>query len=231
MKAVVSEIMQNKLFYTLNLVLIVFVLFFLILFTRAEGFIWLNQFHTKSLNLVFEAITFLGDGLFIIVTALVLFFFKKTRNLAFIIILSYLSSGLFAQLIKNMIIAPRPSVYFRMYHHQYYLDTFAHSRIGFKSFPSGHTASFFALATVLSGYFKKRYICWCLLILSMMVGYSRVYLAHHFLIDVCVGAIIGLVFGVLSLVWYKTILATPQVINKLRTRKFFEALEPNHSLN
>jgi undecaprenyl-diphosphatase len=34
-----------------------------------------------------------------------------------------------------------------------------------------------------------------------VAGYSRIYLAHHFLIDVFVGAIIGILFGSLSVIW------------------------------
>ncbi|WP_366186533.1 phosphatase PAP2 family protein [Flavobacterium ovatum] len=193
----------------------------LCLFSRAEGFIWLNQFHTGSLDSVFENITFLGDGWFIIISSLViLLFLKQHRNLAFIILISYISSGLFAQIIKNIITSPRPSVYFEMHHYLYYLDTFATSRIGFNSFPSGHTASFFALATVLSGYCEKRYVCVLLLALSALVGYSRIYLAHHFLIDVCAGAVIGIVFGALSIVWFDLVISNSRVKNKLLFFKY-----------
>jgi undecaprenyl-diphosphatase len=133
--------------------------------------------------------------------------------------LSKNSSGIFAQIIKNIIAAPRPKVFFELHHYKYYLDTFASSRIGFNSFPSGHTASFFALATVLSNYCKKRYVCISLLLLSILVGYSRIYLAHHFLMDVFVGALIGVIFGSLSVIWFNKIIENPTVKRKINSLK------------
>lgn len=220
MNSFLKVITQNSFFYSLNLVIITTVILLLCSFSQADGFMWLNQFHTTILNLIFESITFLGDGWFIIVSAVfILLFVKKHRNLAFIILLSYISSGLFAQIIKNIIAAPRPKVYFELHHYQYYLDTFASSRIGFNSFPSGHTASFFALATVLSNYCKRRYICISLLVLSILVGYSRIYLAHHFLMDVFAGALIGVLFGSLSVIWFNKIIENPVIKKKIDSLK------------
>lgn len=218
MNSILKVIAQNSFFYSLNLLLISAVVLLLCSFSQAEGFMWLNQFHTVLLNFIFESITFLGDGWFIIVSSVfILLFVKKHRKLAFIILLSYISSGIFAQIIKNIIAAPRPKVYFELHHYKYYLDTFASSRIGFNSFPSGHTASFFALATVLSNYCKRRYICISVLILSILVGYSRIYLAHHFLMDVFVGAVIGVIFGSLSVVWFNKIIENPFVKKKINS--------------
>lgn len=220
MNSFLKVITQNSFFYSLNLVLIATISFLLCSFSQAEGFIWLNQFHTAILNFIFESITFLGDGWFIIVSSVfILLFIKKHRKLAFIILLSYISSGIFAQIIKNIIAAPRPKVFFELHHYKYYLDTFASSRIGFNSFPSGHTASFFALATVLSNYCKKRYVCISLLLLSILVGYSRIYLAHHFLMDVFVGALIGVIFGSLSVIWFNKIIENPTVKRKINSLK------------
>ena len=220
MNSILKVITQNSFFYGLNLVLIAASISLLCSFSQADGFMWLNQFHNVILNLTFERITFLGDGWFIIVSSVfILVFVKKHRKLAFIILLSYISSGIFAQIIKNIIIAPRPKVYFELHHYRYYLDTFASSRIGFNSFPSGHTASFFALATVLSNYCKRRYVCISLLILSILVGYSRIYLAHHFLMDVFVGAVIGVVFGSLSVIWFNKIIENPIVKKKIDSFK------------
>ena len=61
------------------------------------------------------------------------------------------------------------------------------------SFPSGHTASSFAAAASLAvaypGYAPL------LLSLSTAVGFSRIYLGHHYPSDVAAGAIVGLAFG------------------------------------
>lgn len=227
----IDIIKQNRFFYSLNLVLIILIALVLSLSKRVDGFIWLNQFHTNFLNFIFERITFLGDGWISIIIALYLAIFsKKHKKVGLIIIVAYLSSGIFSQIIKNFVFAPRPKVYFEMHHLKYYLDTFETCRIGFKSFPSGHTASFFALATVLSKYCKKREICFFLTLLSTVVGYTRIYLGHHFLIDVFFGAIIGIVFGTFSIVWVEKIKQAPIFTYRLKIfkkRKSFPS--PNFS--
>lgn len=63
------------------------------------------------------------------------------------------------------------------------------------SFPSGHTATTFALAAVLAWHLPG----WAppLLALAAAVGYSRVYVGVHFLSDVLAAAAIGLGSGLL----------------------------------
>ena len=214
MKTFLKKLSKNGFFYSYNILILSVMTIFLLIFSRADGFIWLNQIHNWPLNFFFDKITFLGDGIFIIIVSLIiLLFIKKHTKLAFIILLSYISSGLFVQIIKGTITAPRPSVYFEMHHYNYYLDVFATSRKGLSSFPSGHTASFLAFATVLAGYCKRKFVCILSFLLSVLIGYSRIYLANHFLIDVFAGAIIGVTFGLLSEIWVDLI------ISKLRRRK------------
>lgn len=220
MNSILKFINKNGFFYSVNFLLGLVIVLFLFVFSRTDGFIWLNQYHTYFLNHFFESITNLGDGLFIILTAVVLFFTKKRhKRLAYLIIFSYISSGLFVQILKNLIDAPRPCLYFEMHHFNYYLNVFATSRTGFSSFPSGHTASFFAFATVISCYFKKRYVCLSMLAMSTLVGFSRVYLAHHFPIDVFAGAIIGVVFGTLTYVWFVKFKINKFIRKRLRKLK------------
>ncbi len=211
-----KTIAQNRFFYTLNLILLCVVAFFLITVSKANGFMWLNQYHTAILTDLLEKSTFLGDGWFNILLPIFIFSFaKKHRSLALFILLAYASSGIFCQILKNIITAPRPVVYFEIHNIQFQLDTFATCRVGFASFPSGHTASIFALATTLAIYFKNNYVTLAVFIMSMVVGYSRIYLAHHFLIDTCFGAIFGLVFATFSPIWGLKILALPKVKDKI----------------
>ena len=206
MNSILNIAHKNSLFYKTSVLLIGVVLFFLCFFSKSEGFIFLNRFHTKTLNIFFQNITFFGDGIFIIfVSLMILIFLKKHRKLAFLLLLAYLVSGVFAQIFKLFISAPRPSVYFEMHHYKYYLDTFANSRVGFRSFPSGHSASAFAMATIFSIYSNRKYVCIFSLVFGILVGYSRIYLAHHFLIDVLGGVFIGILSGSLSVIWYDAV--------------------------
>lgn len=206
MNTVFNIVYKNSLFYKNGLLLMGIIGFFLCCFSKSEGFVFLNSFHTKTLTVFFQNITFLGDGVFtLFVSVIILLFFKKHRKLAFLLVLAYLVSGVFAQIFKSLISSPRPSVYFEMHHYKYYLDTFINSRIGFRSFPSGHSASAFAMATIFSIYVNRKYVCIFSLVFGVLVGYSRIYLAHHFLIDVFGGVFIGIVSGSLSVIWYDAV--------------------------
>jgi membrane-associated phospholipid phosphatase len=59
------------------------------------------------------------------------------------------------------------------------------------SFPSGHTASTFNTATLLSLYYPKWYIIVPSFIYAGSVGYSRMYLGVHYPSDVLAGAVLG----------------------------------------
>ena len=204
MKTLLKIINKNSFFYSSCLALTIACMFFLIFYSKADTFIIMNGFHTSLLTIIFQIITFCGDGLFIIIVfTIIMISFKKHRDLGIILLISYLSSGLLSQVIKQFVTSPRPSVYFESLHYAYYLDTFSNCRIGFRSFPSGHTASAFAMVTVLTSYFKKRHVWALCLLFAVAIGYSRIYLAHHFLIDVLVGALIGVLSGTLSVIWFK----------------------------
>jgi len=71
------------------------------------------------------------------------------------------------------------------------------------SFPSGHTMCSFAPAIVLCYMNKKVGIC--AIILSTLIGFSRLYLYVHYPSDVLTGAILGILMGLLAICIYKTI--------------------------
>lgn len=60
------------------------------------------------------------------------------------------------------------------------------------SFPSGHTATIFAIATVLGERYKIRKVTY---VLATLTGISRVILKKHYPTDVVVGALIGYLAG------------------------------------
>lgn len=80
----------------------------------------------------------------------------------------------------------------------------------FYSFPSGHTASSFAVWMVLLLSRCPVYVVALVLLLSMTIGFSRVYLRVHYLTDVVVGLFLGLACGVASVMLFHAIV--PQTI-------------------
>nr|WP_315249860.1 phosphatase PAP2 family protein [uncultured Flavobacterium sp.] len=158
MKRLTEIITKNNFFYTSVLQLIIACNIFLCIYSRAEGFVLMNSFHSTALTIFFQNITYCGDDLFnLILVAIIMYFFKKHRELGLLLLIGYLSSGILSQIIKNFVFSPRPNVYFAYYHPNYNLDTFTNSK-SYRSFPSGHTASVFAMATIFTNYFKKRYL-------------------------------------------------------------------------
>lgn len=75
----------------------------------------------------------------------------------------------------------------------------AHRRTN-SSFPSSHTANAFAVATVLARRWRRSAPVG--FALALLVGYSRMYLNKHWLIDVVMGAIVGVALACAALEWW-----------------------------
>jgi membrane-associated phospholipid phosphatase len=142
---------------------------------------------------LFIPFAFFRDGLFVIGVALILFFLKK-RILSLMIISSYALSGIIAQVLKYFIEEARPAVYLEKINYPYFIDEVTLHNL--HSFPSGHTASAFALAAVLAFALKNKNYSILFLLMAALVGYSRIYLGQHFMDDVLVGSVIGVVSAI-----------------------------------
>ncbi|RLJ80427.1 phosphatase PAP2 family protein [Pedobacter alluvionis] len=166
-------------------------------FSKTDGFLIFNRFHTAWLDIFLKYITNLGDGLISILVATVLLAIRKKKK-AMTVALAYIYSGLLIQIAKRIFHMPRPKYYFEQTLFQYNHFVEGVSMYNHNSFPSGHTASAFALTTVLVLVFKKKKISPYCLFFAFLIGYSRIYLAQHFLIDVIFGAITGITCAILS---------------------------------
>ena len=131
------------------------------------------------------------------------FFVLKKRNLGLTLLLAYSSTGILAQIIKPLVEAPRPETYFAPQWLPFFIKEIIHT--GTSSFPSGHATSAFATAGVLALFFKDKWVHILLLLLAVQVGFSRIYLAQHFLTDVLAGSLIGVAGGILCVHWCRNI--------------------------
>jgi len=59
------------------------------------------------------------------------------------------------------------------------------------SFPSGHTLAAFSTLALIGFVSKNGWVQFLLFLLACLSGYSRVYVAQHYLMDVYAGALIG----------------------------------------
>ena len=187
-------VIRNRVYFILWLLFLAAGLFFLLAVGKASAFVDLNPYHRTTLDTIFSWITFLGDGVFTLIVFVILLL-KRKWSWATQIIAAFLISGLLAQIFKRLFSEPRPKTFFQTGVYPYFIDKV--TRIGFASFPSGHTTTIFALATLLAIFSKDWRTRTACLIGAVVVGYSRIYLGQHFLGDVLMGSCIGTATAVL----------------------------------
>jgi len=161
---------------------------FLFVLGKANSFLLINNFHNQWLDSFFSKFTFLGDGIFALILSLLFLIFKK-KEASLLILITFAFSGLVAQLIKHIANSPRPKLFFNPAIYVHFVDGVTVSN-NF-SFPSGHTTTAFAVATLIVLIAEKKIIQLPLLLIAILIGYSRIYLGQHFLLDVISGAFIG----------------------------------------
>jgi membrane-associated phospholipid phosphatase len=196
MQKLSAALNHNKIYFGGLLAILFAAILFLILNDKESAFISLNSYHPFYLNVFFINYTFMGDGIFAVCLIALMFFYFKRKQSGFALLYSFLISGLAAQLIKNLVNSPRPKLYFEAGTYLNFVDGV--TLTGSSSFPSGHTATAFAIATVLVLMMKNKDWQIFILMAALLVGYSRIYLAQHFLLDVIVGALLGTISGIVS---------------------------------
>jgi membrane-associated phospholipid phosphatase len=163
-------------------------LLFLLCTSKAFSFLFLNSYHSRWLDDFFIVYTNLGDGLFSVALVVALLGMRRF-NMAWQILAAYVISGLLAQLLKHLVPSPRPVEFFKLKQQIYFIAGVTNT--GYGSFPSGHSASIFALATLLAFFSKNKKMGIVYLLAAALVGYSRIYLSQHFLTDVLAGSLVG----------------------------------------
>ena len=198
MKAIIRTYKADPVFWSVLLTTLGCSGICLAFFPAKVLFFQLNSIHTLYLDTFFQNYTLLGDGVFSIAIFLMLLLADKI-TVALQIITGYLFSGIISQVFKHLINAPRPHAIISNMEYPYFIEGVTYS--GMNSFPSGHTASVFALAVLLALNTNDKRISLIYLVTAIITGYSRIYLGQHFLADVVTGALIG-TLSALLVYWY-----------------------------
>ncbi|HXB29229.1 MAG TPA: phosphatase PAP2 family protein [Puia sp.] len=192
MKNLSGVLKRNPAYFSGYFLFVLILSVYCISINKPEGFMLINRFHFKMLDYFFILFTNLGNGLFLIVVMAFLFIRKKT-GWSLQIGISFLASGLIVQVLKHLIHSPRPKLFFG--------PVAIHcingiTGTGSASFPSGHTATIFALTTLLSIYFQDRKSGILFILIAALTGFSRIYLSQHFPVDVLAGSFAGVLVSV-----------------------------------
>jgi membrane-associated phospholipid phosphatase len=167
-------------------------------FGKTTAFLLINQLHHPISDQFFKYYTNFGDGLIWVLVVIYSYFYAK--NKVSLVVTNFALSSLFAVILKKLIfpMAMRPSVLLQQGYQLHIVeDLKIHSS---NSFPSGHTLTAFAVAFTMVMLIKKNnQLKYLFLVMAVMVGYSRVYLAQHYPIDAIFGAIVGIFSTYLSL--------------------------------
>jgi undecaprenyl-diphosphatase len=129
---------------------------------------------------------------------------KFGRKVALLALLALLLTNVIVIILKFLVAEPRPFLTLPN------VDLLV--QVDGQSFPSGHSASSFAAATLIGLKYRLesrgslRMLIYPLFIFALLVGVSRIYIGVHYPYDVIVGALIGILCGLTVLKYENNIL-------------------------
>jgi membrane-associated phospholipid phosphatase len=192
-----SEIIYKQRYFLIPfLILIITGFLLMLLFSKVELFLLINNRHNTFCDHFFKLNTLLGDGWMTVLVVIGMLFFKY--RFAVLTALAYAYSSLVVQILKRLFNAPRPVKFFEDIAPIRTID--GYNMHEWNSFPSGHTASAFTLAVVLSYLLPYKNSPWVLIPLAALTAFSRVYLAQHFIEDIIAGALLAVIMT-FQLIW------------------------------
>lgn len=170
-----------------------------LIYGQAELFLVINEWHNNFLDWFFYWFTFFGDGVFFIAVLVFISLFSYRKTLLGLVI--FLSTAMVAQFLKRVIFDDRlrPFGVLGKEYDLYIPDGV--TPLMHNSFPSGHTTTAFAMAAFLVLVLKNKFWWPVFLLLAVLAGYSRIYLTHHFPIDVWAGSVVGTLGAFISYIW------------------------------
>lgn len=164
---------------------------------KNEFFLLLNNNLGTGADYFFRFWTNMGDGIIWVIVAIIFFLYQKNKLPLLIAVIVF--STLLTQLTKNFVfpgilrpVAAIPDIHL------------IHSVPGVEllsanSFPSGHTATAFSIYLLACLFIRSSWVIPAGFVYAILVGYSRIYLAQHFPLDVGAGMITALLTLFISL--------------------------------
>lgn len=167
---------------------------------------WIYYESTENMTdiktIIIKSITHTGDAISVIIICLILFAFSKTRyKIALPLSIAVITSAIFNIILKNIFTRERPNILKLVSETSY-------------SFPSGHAMINITLYTMLilliwkyiKGKKTKYIMTSACLILTALIGYSRIYLGVHYVTDIIGGWLAGFAVALITyILWFRII--------------------------
>ena len=197
-----TEYRHYRMAVAFSLILSICVGVFLVIYGKEHSFLVINNNNHPAFDNVFRFWTYLGDGLIWIPLFLYVLIFKRDFFVA--VLASLIICTVLTHFLKRVVFPGdfRPIVV--LAEKVRVIDGLKINRAN--SFPSGHTSTAFTLALLMAYVVRQNFVIFLFPIIAFFVGYSRVYLAQHFVTDVFAGMLVGIVSSWLSLwvyEWYR----------------------------
>jgi len=154
-------------------------------------------YFSSLFNPILKFLTFLNQTIlfaFFILCIIIYLWISGQKKPSIITLFSFISVTFWIFLIKILVKRPRPVL-------NSYIDAY--------SFPSAHAALSFMMAFILSYYFPKKK--WLFYSFALFISFLKLYADEHFISDIIVGAIIGLLVAFLFLKNEKKIFNIPLI--------------------
>lgn len=188
-----AHMAKYRLYYTFSILFILVGLVGLLIFERGELVSVFNRNQSDAMNQFFMWSTRLAEVSGGVGVFLILLLTARYKYLILFVVSVALTTGA-TQGLKRLVFddAERPAKMLSDLNPIDHLDR--HTDF---SFPSGHTTAAFTFFTVLALALQKKRYQFISFSAASIAAVSRIYLGQHFLYDVVVGAIIGLVITTL----------------------------------
>lgn len=206
LKILIEKKMDIKKFLKSHMALIIPYLMFLffgiavlLLYRKTDIHIFINKLNSPFFDFFFKYMT--EFGAFVLIAPIIIIQAFIRFRFALIAVASSIVATVITQILKRFVWydSPRPKVVFQDLYNLHLVENVKlHSS---HSFPSGHTAGAFALFVVLALVNKRPVYQFLFLMMAVLVGYSRMYLSQHFMIDVVVGSAVGTLSAFLCYFW------------------------------
>ena len=180
----------------------IFILFFItgfafvISFPKLEIQQYINSFYHPIGNSIFKFITHLAEGWFTVPLLIFLLIYNWRKGLY--IGFSYAISSILVALLKRLVFSnfKRPHGFKELIENKEYNWLYEVEMPSNLSFPSGHTTVAFCVFFGLALIIPNKTTGTALVVLAVLVGFSRTYLSYHFLMDVVAGSLLGIVTAI-----------------------------------